>query len=204
MPQSFRNNARLQARSSRTAWFGAAFVVATMTASAALGFELESPDLKPNQMMPERYVFGGMGCKGDNLSPALSWRDAPEGTKSFAIMVHDPDAPTGGAGIWHWVVINIPAGTSAIEAGASTPDGSKLPPGSRQIANDYVGMTGNFAWSGPCPPKGAEPHIYNFTLYALKIEKLDPPPAATASQVGFLVNLNALGKAKLSVRYGRE
>jgi Raf kinase inhibitor-like YbhB/YbcL family protein len=170
----------------------------------AHAFELDSPEMPPDQLMPNRFVFNGMGCHGENLSPPLSWSGAPEGTKSFAVMVHDPDAPTGGAGIWHWVVVNIPASVNSLDAGASTPDGSKLPPGSRQIANDYVGMTGNPAWGGPCPPKGAQAHAYNFTLYALKVEKLDLPPAATASQAGFFINMNALGKARLSIKYARE
>jgi Raf kinase inhibitor-like YbhB/YbcL family protein len=181
-----------------------AIAIAGAMMGSAHAFELTSPDMKPDDMMPDRFAFSGMGCKGENQSPSLSWSDAPAGTKSFAIMVHDPDAPTGGAGIWHWVVINIPAGTTSLEAGASTPDGSKLPPGSRQIANDYVGMTGNPAWGGPCPPKGAPAHSYNFTVYALKVDRLDPPPSATASQVGFFINMNALGRARLSIKYGRD
>ena len=64
-------------------------------------------------------------------------------------------------------------------------------------------MTGNPGWGGPCPPNGAKPHDYNFTLYALKIEALKLPPSATASQVGFVVNLNAIGKAKMTISYGR-
>jgi hypothetical protein len=186
-----------------TRLIGSAFLLGAMAGSAG-AFELTSPDMKPGEPISNRYVFSGMGCKGENLSPPLSWSDAPEGTKSFAIMVHDPDAPTGGAGIWHWVVVNIPASVTSLEAGASTPDGSKLPPGSRQINNDYLGMTGNPAWGGPCPPKGKPAHAYNFTIYALKVEKLDLPPAATGSQAGFFVNMNALGKATLSIKYGRD
>jgi Raf kinase inhibitor-like YbhB/YbcL family protein len=198
LPRKPRPGVRLAA----AALCATAFIAGGMSALAH-AFELESPEMRPDQLMPNRFVFKGMGCQGENLSPPLSWSGAPEGTRSFALMVHDPDAPTGGAGIWHWVVINIPASVSSLEAGASTPDGSKLPPGSRQIANDYVGMTGNAAWGGPCPPKGAA-HAYNFTLYALKVEKLDLAPAATASQAGFFINMNALGKARLSIKYGRE
>jgi Raf kinase inhibitor-like YbhB/YbcL family protein len=171
--------------------------------ASAQSFQLSSTDMKPGEPMPNRHVFSGMGCKGENLSPELSWSGAPEGTKSFALMVHDPDANTGGAGIWHWVVINIPATTQSLPAGASTADGAKMPAGSRQVANDYMGMTGSPAWGGPCPPKGQKAHNYNFTLYALKVDKLDLPPAATASQAGFFVNLNAIGKAPLSISYGR-
>jgi Raf kinase inhibitor-like YbhB/YbcL family protein len=171
--------------------------------ASAQTFQLSSTDMKPGEPMPNRYVFSGMGCKGENLSPELSWSGAPDGTRSFALMVHDPDANTGGAGIWHWVVINIPATTQSLPAGASTSNGAKMPAGSRQIANDYMGITGSPAWGGPCPPKGQRAHNYNFTLYALKVDKLDLPPAATASQAGFFVNLNAIGKAQLSISYGR-
>ena len=169
----------------------------------ARAFELMSPAFKSDQPFPERFTFNGLGCQGQNISPPLSWSNPPEGTKSFALMVHDPDAQTGGAGIWHWVIVNIPATANSIEEGAGTGDGAKLPPGSRQITNDYVGFINSPGWGGPCPPKGAKPHSYNFTLYALKVEKLNLPPNATSSQAGFVVNLNALDKAKLTITYGR-
>lgn len=175
----------------------------SMTAFGARAFELSSPDMKPGEPIADKFTFNGMGCKGGNVSPALTWSNAPAGTKSYALMVHDPDAPTGGAGIWHWVVINIPATITSLSAGDSTGDGAKMPAGSRQIPNDYFGMTGNPAWGGPCPPRGKPPHNYNFTIYALKTEKLELPPAATASQAGFLINMNAIDKASLSIPYGR-
>ncbi|MFZ0845311.1 MAG: YbhB/YbcL family Raf kinase inhibitor-like protein [Pseudolabrys sp.] len=180
-----------------------ALLIFTAIGTAAQAFELSSPDVGANIPFSNKFVFNGLGCKGENLSPALTWKYPPEGTKSFALMVHDPDAPTGGAGIWHWVVINIPATTTGLEQGAGTGDGAKLPSGAKQINNDYFGMTGNPGWGGPCPPKGAKAHDYNFTLYALKVETLKPPPTATASQVGFIINLNAIGKAKMTVPFGR-
>ena len=175
---------------------------------AALGahaqsFQLTSPDFGPGEMMPPRFSANVLGCKGDNLSPALQWRNPPEGTKSFALMVHDPDAVTGGAGIWHWVVLNIPASATGLAQGAGTADGAALPAGSRQVTNDYAGLTGSAGWGGPCPPPGQPPHRYNFTLYALKVDKLNLPPAATASQAGFVINLNSLGQAGLTVTFGR-
>jgi Raf kinase inhibitor-like YbhB/YbcL family protein len=182
-------------------------VIATFCFAAfgqARGFELTSPAVKSDQLMPERFTFNGLGCHGQNVSPPLSWTDPPDGTKSFALMVHDPDAQTGGAGIWHWVVINIPAATRSIEEGVGTADGAMLPPGSRQITNDYAGFINSPGWGGPCPPKGSKPHSYNFTLYALKAEKLNLPPNATASHAGFVVNLNALETAKLTITYGRQ
>src|ERR1035438_4473557 len=78
-------------------------------------FELTSPDVKPDQPLPEKFTFSGLGCQGQKISPALSWTNPPEGAKSFALMVHDPDAVTGGAGVWHWVVINIPATARSID-----------------------------------------------------------------------------------------
>ncbi len=185
------------------------YAAAAALAACALGaqaqaFTLSSPDISAGVPMPVQFTANVLGCKGGNVSPALRWDNPPEGTKSFALMVHDPDAPTGGAGVWHWVVINIPADARAIEQGASTADGTRLPPGSRQIGNDYAGFTnGSPAWGGPCPPPGHAAHQYNFTLYALKVDKLNLPPTATASHAGFVVNLNALGRATLSVPYGR-
>jgi Raf kinase inhibitor-like YbhB/YbcL family protein len=166
-------------------------------------FQLTSPDFKQGEMLPAQFTANVLGCKGANLSPALQWANPPEGTKSFALMVHDPDAVTGGAGIWHWVVINIPADARSIEQGAGTADGAKLPQGSRQVTNDYAGLTGSAGWGGPCPPPGAKAHNYNFTLYALKVDSLRLSSAATSSQAGFIVNLNSLGQARLSVMYGR-
>jgi Raf kinase inhibitor-like YbhB/YbcL family protein len=131
------------------------------------------------------------------VSPALEWTDPPAGTKSFALMVHDPDAPTGGSGFWHWVVYNIPADTKSLPAGAGKADGSALPKGAVQ-GNTDIGKPG---YVGPCPPEGSPTHHYNFTLYALKVDKLDIPAGSTAAFVGFNVNANALGKAKLSGTY---
>lgn len=179
-------------------WAATAVTLAACGGSAA-AFELSSPDLTPGVPMAEKFTFNGFDCKGDNVSPELRWQNPPEGTKSFALMVHDPDAATGGAGIWHWVVLNIPASANGLAQGSGTTDGAKLPAGSRQIATDYD-VPG---WGGPCPPKGQEAHHYNFTLYALKVEKLDLPPAATASHAGFFVNRNALGQARLTITYGR-
>ena len=167
--------------------------------AGAQAFELRSPDMRPDQPMPNKFVFNGFDCKGDNISPALRWEHAPNGTKSFALMVHDPDAKTGGAGIWHWVVVDIPATAGSIEQGAGTFDGAELPPGSKQISTDF----GHPGWGGPCPPKGHKPHSYNFTLYALKVDHLNLPPTATASHAGFMINRNALAQARLTISYGR-
>jgi Raf kinase inhibitor-like YbhB/YbcL family protein len=195
-------------KSSRRAFravLGSAAVLAASAFSAhAFAFDLTSPDIGPGKPFTEKFLFKGLGCTGGNISPALTWSAPPPGTKSFALMVHDPDAPTGGAGIWHWVVINIPAEARSIEQGAGTGDGAKLPSGSRQVNNDYLGFTGTPGWGGPCPPKAAKAHDYVFTLYALGVEKIELPPIATASQAGFLINRAPLGKAVLVVPFGRD
>jgi Raf kinase inhibitor-like YbhB/YbcL family protein len=169
----------------------------------AQSFQLASPDFGPAKPFAEKFLFTGMGCGGGNVSPALAWENPPPEAKSFALMVHDPDAVTGGAGIWHWVIVNIPVTARSLDQGAGTPDGAKLPAGSRQITNDYAGFGVSPGWGGPCPPKGQKPHAYNFTLYALGVEKLDLPPNATASHAGFLINRAAIGKATLTGTYGR-
>jgi len=165
----------------------------------AQGFKLESAEIKPNATIAEEQVFNGFGCSGKNISPQLKWSGAPAGAKSFALLVHDPDAPTGGAGWWHWVVINIPVGTTELKKDAGKNDGSNLPAGAAQVNTDFGGP----GWGGPCPPPG-RPHRYVFSLHALKVEKLEVPANATASLAGFMVNANSLGKATLIGKYGRN
>lgn len=176
-----------------------AAAVAFAGAAHAQKFKLSSPDIKPGGKIAGEQVFNGFGCTGKNVSPALKWSGAPKGTKSFALLVHDPDAPTGGAGWWHWVVVNIPADTKELKKGAGGA-GGELPGGAVQIATDF-GVPG---WGGPCPPAGDKPHRYNFTVYALKVEKLDLPEGARASLAGFMVNANAIGKARLTGKFGRK
>ena len=166
----------------------------------AEAFKLASPDIKPNAPIADEQVFAGFGCTGKNISPALKWSGAPQGTKSFALLVHDPDAPTGGAGWWHWVVTNIPADTAELPKGAGKADGSALPKGALQTNTDFGGP----GWGGPCPPVGSKPHRYNFTLHALKVEKLELPQGATAALAGFMINANSIGRATLTGKYGRK
>ena len=165
----------------------------------SMKFELRSPDITHDKPMSNVHVYNGFGCTGENQSPALSWRSPPSGTKSFALMVHDPDAPTGGAGWWHWIVYDIPPTTRALPRGAGRMDQTKMVKGAVQVKTDY----GQRGWGGPCPPQGAPAHRYVFTLYALGVANIDVPQAASPSQVGFLVNQNAIGKTKLVATYKR-
>jgi Raf kinase inhibitor-like YbhB/YbcL family protein len=194
MEDDMRGNARI-----RIAALAAVAGLLFSTAAEAQPFKLSSPDIKPNGAIAEEQVFNGFGCSGKNVSPALQWSGAPKGAKSFALLVHDPDAPTGGAGWWHWLVIDVPAGTAQLKKDAGKTDGSNLPAGAAQIATDF----GAPGWGGPCPPAGDKPHRYHFTVHALKVEKLDVPKDAKASLVGFMVNANSIAKATLTGKYGR-
>lgn len=163
------------------------------------GFELTSPDMVAGQTISNHYVYNGFGCSGDNVSPTLLWKNPPAGAKSFAVTVHDPDAPTGGAGFWHWVVINLPATMTGLAQGDGVVNSTHFPAGVRQVRTDF-GIDG---WGGPCPPVGDTPHHYRFTVYALKVDHLDVPVDATASVAGFMINQAAIGKASFVARYGR-
>jgi Raf kinase inhibitor-like YbhB/YbcL family protein len=163
----------------------------------AAGFTLSSPTIKPGSTLTKAQVFNGFGCSGDNISPELKWSGAPAGTKSFAVTVYDPDAPTG-SGWWHWVVINLPADSTGLAEGAGTAVG-KLPAGAMQGRTDF----GSAGFGGACPPQGDKPHRYIFTVYALKVDKLDVPADATAALVGFMINANKLGSATFTAKYGR-
>lgn len=178
-------------------------LIAAMLSAASLvhaaGFTLSSPDIKAGAMMPKQFEFNGFGCSGENKSPALSWSGAPAGTKSFAVTMYDPDAPTG-SGWWHWVVINIPGSVNALAANAGAAGGANLPSGAAQQRTDF----GSAAWGGTCPPAGDKPHHYIFTVFALKVDKLDVAADATAALTGYMINANALGKASFTALYGRK
>lgn len=160
-------------------------------------FTLSSSSFNPKKPLPMKHVFNGFGCSGENISPALEWAKAPEGTKSFAVTVYDPDAPTG-SGWWHWTVVNIPATVTKLEEGAS--NNKKLPAGAVEGRTDY----GKPGWGGACPPPGNKPHRYIFTVHALKVEKLEGIDGESSGALtGFNINANSIGKATFIVKYGR-
>lgn len=156
---------------------------------AATEFAVTSPTFAPDGPIPEKCYWNQFGCSGGNVSPGLQWTGVPEGTKSFAITVYDPDAPTG-SGFWHWVAYNIPTSVNSIAEGAAS--SGKLPAGVLE-GNTDVGKPG---WIGPCPPPGRV-HHYHFTVFALKTEKLEVPPGATAAIVGFFLWQNTIAKTEV-------
>ena len=168
--------------------------------AGAADFSLSSHDTAANSLIAKKHIFNGFSCSGDNISPYLSWKNPPAGTKGFAILLHDPDAPTGGSSWWHWVVINLPASLRSLETGGLSPETLALGARIRQVNTDY----GIRAYGGPCPPVGDKPHRYIFTIYALNVAPLEIPDGATAALVGYLVNANSLAKATFSALYGRN
>ncbi|MAD97392.1 MAG: YbhB/YbcL family Raf kinase inhibitor-like protein [Flavobacteriaceae bacterium] len=160
-------------------------------------FTLSSNDL--GGQFDNSQQFDGFGCDGNNISPQLSWANAPEGTKSFAITMYDPDAPTG-SGWWHWLVFNIPANINELATGAGNTASGLAPSVCVQSINDY-GMKG---YGGPCPPAGHGLHQYIITVHALSVEKLDLDDNTNAAVVGFNIWANTLGKASIISYFKKE
>lgn len=165
-------------------------------AAAGQGFRLESGQIAEGVEIPKEYTMNAFGCSGGNVSPELRWSGAPEGTRSFAVTVYDPDAPTG-SGWWHWVVFNLPATATGLPAGAG--GGKDLPEGAVQSRTDY----GAPGYGGPCPPEGDKPHRYEFTVHALKVDALPLDADASGAMVGYYLNANKLATASVTAVYGR-
>jgi Raf kinase inhibitor-like YbhB/YbcL family protein len=162
------------------------------SAANAQSMSLASTDLKEGATIANEQVFKGFGCTGGNVSPALSWSGAPSGTKSFAVTMYDPDAPTG-SGWWHWVAFNIPPATTSLPKGAGDARKKLMPKGAIQSRTDY----GASGYGGPCPPPGDHPHRYLFTVFAVKADKFDVKPDTSAAVVGFNLHFNTLAKAQI-------
>jgi Raf kinase inhibitor-like YbhB/YbcL family protein len=175
----------------------AALLIASNTALAEEiqpAFSLTSPDISEGQTLDADFVFKGFGCEGANVSPALKWEGAPEGTKSFAVTVYDPDAPTG-SGWWHWFAFNIPSDVT--ELPKNTVAGKGLPGGALELANDY-GATG---FGGACPPPG-EVHRYKFTVHALNTV-LELDENVSNALAGYMVNANSIASSTITAVYHR-
>jgi len=179
-----------------------AFTVATLAAGAVAGgparaanvFALHSPDFPDGGLMPVRAEYRGMGCRGGNISPRLVWSGAPAGTRSFALTVHDPDAPMAG-GVWHWVRFDVPGRLRSLASGS--------PPGPR-AGRDGTTTFEEARYDGPCPPPGDRPHHYEFVLLALDVPAV-PGAGATTTGPGLakLLAGHVLGEARLTGRFGR-
>ena len=174
-------------------------------------FVLTSADLVSGTF-DNKFVLNGFGCTGGNVSPSLQWSGVPAGTKSLALQMYDPDAPTG-SGFWHWAVYNIPTTVTALAQGAGN-SAATLPAGAFGGTTEFfdTGATGgNGNYGGPCPPVGDKPHRYIFTLFALSVDKLEVaggvPKTGTAGLYGFVLNKGVgpalLAKTTFTATYGR-
>ncbi|MFT3733733.1 MAG: YbhB/YbcL family Raf kinase inhibitor-like protein [Rhodocyclaceae bacterium] len=172
----------------------ACLLLLSCPAAYATDFSLSSPGWQDGATLPLEQV----ACGGKNLSPALQWHNAPAGTKSFAVTVYDPDAPTM-SGWWHWQLYNIPASVNALPANAGDPAANLAPAGAIQNVNDG----GKPGYAGACPPRGDKPHRYVFTVFALPDEAIKAPATASNAMIGFNLLRNALGRASLTLTYGR-
>jgi Raf kinase inhibitor-like YbhB/YbcL family protein len=177
-----------------------AFGALSASGAFAQGMKLTSGEVSDGSTIKDAQVANVFGCKGGNSSPSLSWSGAPSDTKSFAITVYDPDAPTG-SGFWHWVVFNIPASTTSIPLDAGDIKKKLMPKGAIQSRTDF----GTDGYGGPCPPQGDKPHHYIFTVYAVDEDKLQyaKDHNVSAAVVGFELHFHSKDKASLTATYGR-
>ena len=174
---------------------GCCFLCANLIASE--GLRLTSPVWHPDGNVPLENVYNHSGCNGANLSPEISWSGAPSNTKSFAVTIFDVDAVKAGGWV-HWIMFNIPANVSKLDAGAGTEGSGRAPNGASQCVNDY-GMPG---YGGPCPPPGAR-HRYVMSLYALKVKTLPFNRGTPAAEVAKPIQANAIAVARITVNFGR-
>ncbi len=159
-------------------------------------FTVTSSDVTDGAVLPTPHVSGVMGAGGEDRSPQLSWSGFPEGTRSFAVTVFDPDAPTA-SGFWHWAVVNIPASVTELPSGAGDKDSPSLPEGAVQLRND-----GGFAgYVGAAPPSGHGPHRYFVVVHAVDTEQLDVTADAAPAVLGFNLFSHTLARATLVATY---
>jgi hypothetical protein len=154
-----------------------------------MAFSLTSTAFDDGAPIPSDYT-----CDASNRSPALRWSDVPAGTRSFALIMHDPDAPRGD--FTHWVLFNLPAGLQELPEGAGA---GQQAPGVSGV-NDFSKV----GYGGPCPPPGHGRHRYRFDLYALDLDRLALEPGATRAEVEAALRPHALGQAQVTGVYERQ
>lgn len=158
-----------------------------------MAFKITSPDFNDGEEVPRLH-----SCDGDDISPELIWEGEPEGTRSYVLVVDDPDAPRGT--FTHWVVYDLPTGVRALSRGMGNVDENMdISETIKEGLNDFDRPE----YGGPCPPKGHGRHRYFFTLKALDIPTLGLPPDASRSDVEIATQGHVLGTAQLMGVYER-
>ncbi|HDJ67044.1 MAG TPA: YbhB/YbcL family Raf kinase inhibitor-like protein [Nitrososphaeria archaeon] len=151
-------------------------------------FILMSPAFKNGENIPEKYT-----CDGMDVSPPLSWSGFPAGTKSFVLIVEDPDAP--GGIFTHWIAYNISSKITSLPENVKRVE--RLEDGILQGINSF----GKIGYNGPCPPHGSK-HRYYFRIYALDCY-IDLPPGATRDEILKMIENHVIGEAELLGYYER-
>ncbi len=153
-------------------------------------FEVTSTDVQDGEKLLPPQVSGIFGAGGQDISPQLSWRGFPQGTKSFVVTVYDPDAPTA-SGFWHWAVVDIPANVTELPSGTGDESGSGLPQGAFQLRNDG----GIARYIGAAPPSGHGKHHYYTVVHAVDVPSLGIGRDATPAFLGFNLFFHTLARA---------
>ncbi len=160
-------------------------------------FTVTSTDVADGEELATAQLSGILEAGGEDVSPQLSWSGFPQETRSFAVTVYDPDAPTA-SGYWHWAVANIPVSTTSLGTGAGDNDGSGLPDGAVQLRND----SGHRQFVGAAPPEGHIRHRYFVVVHAVDTPTLDVADASPAV-LGFNLFFHTLGRARIVTWYQR-
>ncbi|WP_045744845.1 YbhB/YbcL family Raf kinase inhibitor-like protein [Actinoplanes rectilineatus] len=161
----------------------------------AADFTVTSTTVADGDAWPAAQMSGLFGVPGgQDISPQLTWSGAPEGTKSYAVTVYDPDAPTG-SGFWHWAVANIPATVTTLPEGAGDDTGTGLPAGAFQLPNDARSAR----FLGAAPPAGHGAHRYFITVHALDVDSVEVAAEATPAVLGFTMFPHVIGRATIVV-----
>jgi Raf kinase inhibitor-like YbhB/YbcL family protein len=157
-------------------------------------FNVTSNSITNGQPLATPQVSGILGAGGEDVSPQLSWSGFPEETRSFAVTVYDPDAPTL-SGFWHWAVANLPADVTELPEDAG--NGNELPGGALTLVNDG----GMRRYVGAAPPPGHGPHRYYVAVHAVDVDKLDLPEDASPAFLGFNLFQHAIARGYLYGTY---
>ncbi|MGL4307047.1 MAG: YbhB/YbcL family Raf kinase inhibitor-like protein [Mycobacteriaceae bacterium] len=162
-------------------------------------FIVKSTDFTEGEKMGLPQVSGMMGAGGQDISPQLSWSGFPEETKSFAVSIYDPDAPTG-SGFWHWAVANIAVTTTSLESGAGSAEpGHSTALGAKAVT--LVNDAGLKRYIGAAPPAGHGPHRYYVAVHAVDVENLELAENSTPAYLGFLLFTHAIARAVTVATY---